>query len=53
MIMNPVSGFDGIDYAVAAFESNLILPGEGGFFYYLVFGRVLSYLDHIRLIYIF
>ena len=32
MSTTPVLGFDGIDHAVAAFESNISPPGEGGLF---------------------
>ena len=53
MSTTPVSVFGGIYHVVAAFESNLIPPGEGWFFWYLVISIVLSYIEWIRLLRIF
>ena len=53
MSTTPVSVFDGIYHVIAAFESNLIPPGEGWFFWYLVSSIVLSYIEWIRLLHIF
>ena len=48
MSTTPVLVFDGIDHSIAAFERNLIPPGEGGFFQYLVGDSVLRYFKRIN-----
>ena len=53
MSTTPLSVFDNIDHAIAAFDSNFFPPVEGVFLYYLVSDSVLSYLERIPILHIF